>query len=221
MGSRRVVFEDLLRFKTVSDPQLSPDGQRLALVVTEHEAKEDRSRSRIWLVEADGSARPVTAGSRDSAPRWSPDQSRLAFLSARGGEKDPQVHILPIGGGEAQPVTRGLKGAGAPEWSPKGDRLAVSAWRATPESNMKDLLPALHWDGELEEERLRGRPHDPPGRDPGELASEKQGESGLRLTARLKYRFDGVGYFDGRRRHVFLADPDVEEAAEAQPLTDG
>ncbi len=221
MGSRRVVFEDLMRMRTLSDPQLSPDGRRVAFVVTEFEAKEDRALSRIWVLEADGSARPLTSGGRDTAPRWSPDQSRLAFLSARGDDKEPQLHILPTGGGEARAVTRGLLGAAAPAWSPSGDRIALTTWRATPESDMEDLLRALHWDGDLEEDVLRGRPHDPPRRDPGELASEDQARSGLRITRRLKYRFDAIGYFDGRRRHLVLADPDAADPAEAEALTHG
>jgi dipeptidyl aminopeptidase/acylaminoacyl peptidase len=221
MGSRRVVFEDLLRFKVVSDLRLSPDGRRLAFVVSEPDAKEDTTHSNIWLVDADGTARQLTAGGRDGSPRWSPDQSRIAFLSVRGSDAQPQVYVLPVAGGEARPLSKGLKGAASLEWSPRGDRLAVIAWKATPESDMEDLLRALHWDGAMEEDRLKGRPHDPPERNPGELASEQQGESGLRISRRVKYRFDGVGYFDGRRRHLHLVAADVDEPAEAKAVTSG
>jgi dipeptidyl aminopeptidase/acylaminoacyl peptidase len=221
MGSRRVVLEDLLRFKVVSDIRLSPDGRRLAFVVAELDAKEDTTHSNIWLLDPDGTARQLTAGGRDRSPRWSPDQSRIAFLSSRGADQEPQVYVLPVAGGEAPPVSKGLKGAGSLEWSPRGDRLAAVAWTATPESDMEDLLRALHWDGAMEEDRLKGRPHDPPERNPGELASEQQGESGLRITHRLKYRFDGVGYFDGRRRHLYLVAAGADEPAEARALTSG
>ncbi len=221
MGSRRVVFEDLLRFKVVSDIRLSPDGRRLAFVVSEPDAREDATRSRIWLMEADGTTRPLTSGGRDGAPRWSPDQSEIAFLSSRGEDAEAQVYVLPVSGGEARPLTKGLKGAAALEWSPRGDRLAVIAWKNTPESDMEDLLRALNWDGALEEDRLKGRPHAPPERDPGELASENQGESGLRITRRLKYRFDGIGYFDGRRHHLHVVDAALDEPEEASAVTSG
>lgn len=202
MGSRRVVIEDLLRFRAVSDLRLSSDGRRAAFVVAEQDPKADATRSNIWLLDEDGSLRQLTFGGTDPAPRWSPDQSQLAFLSSRraDGDKQPHVYVLRLAGGEARPLTAGLKGAAGLEWSPRGDRLAVVAWKATPQSGIGDLLNALHWDGAAEERRRKGDPlGDAPAREPGELASEDQAASGLRISGRLKYRFDGIGYFDGRR----------------------
>jgi Tol biopolymer transport system component len=90
-------------------------------------------------VPADGSAPPraFTSGPRDTAPRWSPDGRRLAFL--RAGEKDgkpepPQIHLIERAGGEARAVTDLPHGASAPAWSPDGRTLAFTAT-----ANAKDM----------------------------------------------------------------------------------
>src|SRR6185436_1137849 len=72
--------DDLIRIRFVSDPRISPDGRRVAYVVTTLSEEKDEYLSNIWLVEADGGARRrFTAGpGRDTAPRWSPDGTRLA-----------------------------------------------------------------------------------------------------------------------------------------------
>jgi Tol biopolymer transport system component len=45
---------------------------------------QDRTRSTLWVVGADGSDhRPLTTGNRnDASPRWSPGGRRLAYVSA-------------------------------------------------------------------------------------------------------------------------------------------
>jgi Tol biopolymer transport system component len=76
-------------------------------------------------VPADGSTparRFTSGGSKDSAPRWSPDGTRLAFLSDRDGGK-AQVYVLDVNGGEARQLGTIPEGAGAPVWSPDGTRL--------------------------------------------------------------------------------------------------
>ncbi len=121
--------EDLLRLITVADPQISPDGDRIAFVRKSTAPKNARHAS-LWLASAAGAARQraLTAGPRDSMPRWRPDGSRLAFV--RAVNKDaPQIALVGPGGGAVRVITRLPEGSIASlEWSPDGTRLAFK-WR--------------------------------------------------------------------------------------------
>ena len=118
---RPLDLSDLYAFERVSDPQLHPDGRRVAYVVTVGDEAADGYRSRVWLA-GDGDARPFTHGARDAAPRWSPDGRTLAFLrSADGGP--PALWALPLDGGDAREVVAGPVADFA--WSPDGTRFAL------------------------------------------------------------------------------------------------
>ena len=130
--TRRITDRDLFSFVWIADPQVAPDGSRVAFVRVSVDEKADRYDSSIWLVHTDGTSppRPLTAGVRDTAPRWSPDGRRLAFV--RAGEREgrvqpPQIHVLDLAGGEPRAVTSLPRGAAAPAWSPDGRTLAFTS----------------------------------------------------------------------------------------------
>ena len=119
---------DITRITWVSDPQVSPDGRRVAFVATTLSEERDEYLSAIWLVDSDGGApRRFTAGpKRDTSPRWSPDGRRLAFISERDGKK-PQLYSIPLDGGEPTRLTDLKSGVANPVWSPDGSRLLVTS----------------------------------------------------------------------------------------------
>lgn len=128
--SRGMVPADLTRIRFVSDAQVSPDGRAVAFVVTTLSEERDEYLSQIWLVDATGGEpRRFTAGPRrDTAPRWSPDGARLAFVSEREDRKKKgQLYVMPATGGEPVRLTDLRHGVSAPEWSPDGTRLAFVA----------------------------------------------------------------------------------------------
>lgn len=199
---RSITVEDLYKIKFLSRPCISPDGQRIAFVVTTIDEQKHEYRSSIWMVDsAGGEARRFTMGvSNTSSPGWSPDGRWLAFVSEREGEplgKDEkkqkkqgkgkaQVWLIPTDGGEARQLTFMQHGASNPVWSPDSKQLLFSA--------------AV---GPADEETEEGTP----------LPK-------ARVIDRLWYRLDGVGYIYERRKHLFLIDI-ANGGGEARQITDG
>lgn len=120
-----VLIQDLFRLATVSDPQLHPDGGRVAFVVSRMNEADDRYDRRIWLWDG-RRAVAFSAGPGDRRPRWSPDGARLAFLRQPAGDDSvAQVAVMAADGGEAHLVSDFALGATEAEWAPDGSELAV------------------------------------------------------------------------------------------------
>jgi len=124
---RAIKFEDYIALKSVSDPQLSPDGKWVAYTVSIPSLEDNRNVSRVWVADArTGKTRQVTDGpGSDRQPRWSPDGKTLAFISTR--ESGAQVWVLPIAGGDARKVSGLADGASDPVWLPDGSGLIVTS----------------------------------------------------------------------------------------------
>jgi dipeptidyl aminopeptidase/acylaminoacyl peptidase len=178
----------------VSDPQLSPDGERVAFVRTVREDAESYEATvHVVPADGDGPARRFTAAEGvDSEPRWSPSGDRLAFVSTRGeGDDRPQLWMLPTTGGEARRVTDVPGGVSGLAWSPDGTRIAfVQSTTAEERETGVDLSV------EKAEEAEVGTVTD-------EGVYERESPD-PKVIDRLVYRA-GTDYFDGTRSHVYLA----------------
>ena len=119
--------EDIVELKGLNGAVISPDGKWAAFVRTVPvlEVEKSEHRGHIWLVSTDGGEPfQLTNGPNgDSNPQWSPDSTRLAFVSKREGGKT-QIWIIPITGGEAKQLTHTSNGASNPQWSFDGKRIA-------------------------------------------------------------------------------------------------
>ena len=92
---RNLTIEDFTALHWIADPQISPDGARVAFTRVWVDTEADEYRTAIWLVNADGTGlRRLTAGERDTQPRWSPDGTRLAFVRATEAGKPGQLCVL-------------------------------------------------------------------------------------------------------------------------------
>jgi dipeptidyl aminopeptidase/acylaminoacyl peptidase len=186
--------EDVYELVNAGDARLSPDGSRVAYVVTRADT-ESRSdyRAAIWVAPTDGSGEPAqfTAGlKRDGAPRWSPDGRWLAFASSRengdtnDGKTPAALYVMPAHGGEPRRLTKMKESVESVAWSPDSTRIAFTA-------RVRD-------DAYEEEDEKKRRP---------------------RRFTRLFHKLDSVGWTGDRRTHVFVVDVDGE--SEPRQLTSG
>jgi dipeptidyl aminopeptidase/acylaminoacyl peptidase len=124
--TRRQRIDDLTTLAVPEQPALSPDGSQIAYVLRTSDVDADRSVRSLWRVGArTGEPQQLTRGQADSAPAWSPDGTRVAFLRAQDGPA--QLWLLPASGGEPEQLTTLPLGAGAPVWSPDGSKIAFAA----------------------------------------------------------------------------------------------
>jgi dipeptidyl aminopeptidase/acylaminoacyl peptidase len=119
-------LDDLQKLVRVSDPQFSPDGTQVAIVVKTPVWKTDKHATEVDVVDvASGAKRALTHDrERVSSPRWSPDGTRLAFLAKEPKSKHAQIYVLPMAGGDAQCITDTKAGVDEFSWSPDGTRIA-------------------------------------------------------------------------------------------------
>ncbi len=133
-ATRRPITEtDLFSFVWIADPQMAPDGSRVAFLRVAVNRQKEQYETSIWIAGtgAGGAApQPFTAGPGDSSPRWSPDGTRLAFVRAaetEGRVQPPQIYVMGMSGGEPRAVTDIPRGAGAPAWAPDGKAIAFAS----------------------------------------------------------------------------------------------
>ncbi len=164
-----------LDFERVSNPQISPDGRQIVYTRRWVDKINDRNRSSLWIMNADGSRnRHLTDG---SSPQWSPAGQRLAF-QRQGEPQGSQIFVrwMDAEGAETQISTLN-QSPGTVRWSPDGKHLAFTMtvpgdpqWRVS----------------------LPGKPR------------EAKWTEEPKVVTRLNYRRDRVGFIDDGYRHIFI-----------------
>ncbi|MEA3064852.1 MAG: hypothetical protein QOJ27_1298, partial [Sphingomonadales bacterium] len=180
--SRTFEARDLFSLEAASDPQISPDGSKIAYVRRSGDIMIDRMRPTIWLVDTrSGEQVPLAAGpGSHSQPRWSPDGRRLAYIStAEGGSA--QLFVRWMGSGEAVRITGLPDTPSSIAWSPDGRQIAYTMF--VPGDGLK--LGAL--------------PPKPEG---------AQWAPPLEIHSDVTYRTDEEGYLKPGFSHIFLVAAD-------------
>jgi len=111
---------DLIAMKRVGDPQISPDGKRIAYSIGVVDKAANKTLTQIYVMNIDGSnQRQITkAAGSSSSPRWSPDGKHIAYTT--GG----QIWTIEPDGDHREQVTKLSTGGGQPVWSPDGKWIA-------------------------------------------------------------------------------------------------
>ncbi len=127
-GRRALVPEDFYRILDVSDPQVSPDGQWVAYVVSANDRESEETRNTLWMVSWDGTQHvQLTSALKDVAsPRWSPGGQLLAFLATPAGAEQVSLMTLDRRGGEPRALGKFAGTVTGYAWAPDGRRLVVA-----------------------------------------------------------------------------------------------
>lgn len=128
LAQKKFELADVAKFTSISDPQISPDGKNVVIVVSRPDYVQNRFNAELVLVEtATGKRRTLTQERTSvSNPRWSANGEQLAFLSRTGQGKEAtnQIFILSMFGGEAKQITKAVKGVQHYAWSPNSESIA-------------------------------------------------------------------------------------------------
>ncbi|HEV3316150.1 MAG TPA: S9 family peptidase [Candidatus Angelobacter sp.] len=172
-----LTVEDIFNLQSASDPQISPDGQRIVYVRGFADIMTDKRCSNLWMINADGSNnRPLTSGvHNDANPRWSPDGTRIAYVSDVDGHG--QIYVRWMDSGQTARITSLQSSPSRIEWSPDGKEISFAGF-----------VPA-------EPVRLMQMPKAPPG--------AKWAEPAV-IYDKSVYRFNGAGYLKPGYTHVFV-----------------
>ena len=183
---------DIFQMEVAGDPQISPDGSKVAYVRRAMDIMSDRPVSNIWVINTDGSGhRPLLSGADSySSPRWSPNGDRIAFVSNVPG-RGPQIHVRWMDTGQTALLSNVRNSPGSVSWSPDGRTIAFSMFV---KSSMKPLAPP---------------PPAPKGADWAPPVT---------VIDKMPYRADGGGYLETGNDHVFLLSA---EGGTPRQLTNG
>lgn len=119
-------YEEIVDRLIPSEPRISPDGTLVAFTVATRGKKGDHPERAIWLSRNGEPATRFSGGeSNDHDIRWSPDGTRLLFLSNRKDKEKDGLYLVPVTGGEAQRLGELEGNLSSPEWAPDGKTIAV------------------------------------------------------------------------------------------------
>jgi len=139
--------DDLWSWRTASDAQISPDSKWVAYVEEWNDRESNSVHANIWMASANGRDRSnFTPGAwRDSSPRWSPDSTRLAWISDHGSH--PQIFVRRLSADRDLQLTTLPQGVRSLAWSADGNSIAfvapVDVKDAAPSWAPPGLLPLL------------------------------------------------------------------------------
>ena len=184
---------DVFALEWASAPQIAPDGSEIAYVRRSFDIKTDKGRGMIWLVSRDGlQHRPLTGSTaQESNPRWSPDGTRLAYVSG-DAESGAQISVKWIADGVTTRVTNLTEAPSNLAWSPDGRTLAFVMRVPVKRQVFTVMLPEA--------------PEGAKWADP------------LKAIDRVVYRADGEGYLPDAFDQVFVVPAD---GGTARQLTEG
>ncbi|MDB6114376.1 MAG: ptpA 4 [Lacunisphaera sp.] len=199
---RPIVPQDLWAMRRLGSPAISPDGKSVVFSVAEWSIEKNRASSNLWLVDTAGGAprRLTFSQSSDSAPAWSPDGTRFAFVSKRGDDETASLYVMRIDGGEPEKVLELPYSVGSPRWLPDNNRIIIST----------TVIPELA--GTLAKTDLAAMKK--------EIKRRKDSKMTARVTENRQYRYFDHYLTDNLANRLVLFDVTTKETKDLTPKWD-
>ena len=143
LSGARFSIEQSGKLVRLADPQLSPDGKFIAVVVSRANFEENRYDPQLVLVDVSTRAQRIVVRERRglSQPRWSADGARVAFLGTVDGK--PQIFVMPADGGDPRQVTQSPTGVQQFAWRPGRVEIAYVASDEAPKLTGEERQPLV------------------------------------------------------------------------------
>ena len=182
--SDRLTLTDYLEWEGVGNPQLSPDDKSVIYSRSWVDKLNDKRMSSIYIMNADGTKpRKLVDG---SAPTWSPDGSRIAYIATGEPNASAQIFTRYMDAeGAVTQVTRLTSAPGNVKWAPDGKTLVFT-------TQVPNNTPQSKAEGALSQYRPHGA----------------NWTAAPRVVSSLDYRQDGVGFNADATQHLFVVPAD-------------
>ena len=137
-------YEDAARMRVVTQVEISPDGERIAYVLSvpriPFEDEDGPAWSQLHVVGPEpGSSRAYVGGEVNvSRIAWTPDGESISFLAKRDGDDHTSLYVIPLAGGESRKLVEHDPGISSYSWSPDGSQVAFLA-REKPDEDLEAL----------------------------------------------------------------------------------
>ena len=143
------------KLRSVSAAVISPDGSRIAYVLTVPRPplaeKDGPAWAELHVVDESGASRRYVTGQVNvGGVAWKPDGKKISFLAKREGDEHRALYVIPVDGGEARRALAFETDITAYSWSPDGKRVAFLA--AMPETPAKKKLKEKGFSQQIYEE---------------------------------------------------------------------
>ncbi|MDC0906905.1 S9 family peptidase [Gammaproteobacteria bacterium] len=172
---------DVFELEWATDPRVSPNGDTIVYVRKSNDIMKDRERSNLWQISIDKQDhRPLYSGIKNArSPRWSPDGTKLAFISNDTGSQ--QIHVRWMDNGETAVITQLQNSPSNLTWSPDGKWLAFTM-------NVQASFEPIA--------KSRAKPE-----------GAEWAKKPITVTS-TQYQYDGRGIVEPAFRHVFVVPAD-------------
>ena len=174
--ARKFTAERVFDLEYADDPNVSPDGKTIVYVRRSMDRRSDRIRGDLWTVDVDsGAHRPlVVGGPSATAPRWSPDGSRLLY--ATSADDKPELRVVYLDTGDSVSLAQFEQSPSQAVWSPDGTSIAFSMFVAGETPSFATAI---------------------------DKPEGAQWSEPVRVFDDITFRFDGQGYLEEGATHVF------------------